>query len=150
MNLLDRILKKVNINNSSSNIEKPKKALIYDKIIPIVNTDTDGRQKIIKKLLKENDISLSEDIFQESLFCECDIKEPEFKSKTKILEVYANIYYEESNNTYPYTLGYITNEYQELFNDELHNNTYYSTSLYVSKNEKLYTLDVRIQFYKNS
>lgn len=150
MNLLDRLAKILKTSNSIPKVKKTSKTLIYDKTIPITNTNTEGRQKIIKQLIKEDDIPLSEDLFQETLLCECDIKEPEFKSNTKILEVYANVYYEKYNETYPYTLGYITSEYKELFNEELHNNTYYSTTLYVTKENDLYNLDINIKFYKDN
>lgn len=91
MNIFKKIISFVKNNTlqkQNVNLSTPKKELIYDKIIPVSNSDTEGRQKIIRKLLKESDIPLSDDIFQECLFCECDIKEPNFKSKSKILEVF--------------------------------------------------------------
>ena len=57
---------------------------------------------------------------------------------------------ERNNNIYPYTLGYISKEYDELFDDELHQNTYYSTSLYVTKDNNLYNLDINVKFYRNN
>lgn len=131
-----------NQTNQSTNKEPPKKTLIYDKIIPLINTNTEGRQKIIKKLLKEDSIPLNEDIYLEPLCVECGIKEPEFESKTKILEVYVTL-------DYDYTMGYIHKDYIELLDERLHNNTCYSTILYASKDDKKYNLDVGIQIYQN-
>ena len=146
-NLLNTFKSKTEPTNINNN--EPKRILIYAKTIPVISTNTEGRQKLIKELIKNNnDLKLSDDLYQELLLCDCDIKEPEFKSKSKILEVFVNI--EKNNNIYPYTLGYISNEYNELFDAELHNNTYYSTTLYVTKVDNLYNLEINIKFYKDN
>lgn len=151
INILSNLLNAFNRKTESKIIDNnmPKKILIYDKIIPVISTNTEGRQKLIKELIKDDDdLKLSDDLYQELLLCDCDIKEPDFKSKSKILEVFVNI--ERNNNIYPYTLGYISKEYDELFDDELRQNTYYSTSLYVTKDNNLYNLDINVKFYKNN
>lgn len=151
INILSNLLNAFNKKTESKIIDnnKPKKILIYDKTIPVISTNTEGRQELIKELIKnDDDLKLSDDLYQELLLCDCDIKEPDFKSKSKILEVFVNI--ERNNNIYPYTLGYISKEYDELFDDELHQNTYYSTSLYVTKDNNLYNLDINVKFYKNN
>lgn len=151
INILSNLLNAFNRKTESKIIDnnKPKKILIYDKTIPVISTNTEGRQELIKELIKnDDDLKLSDDLYQELLLCDCDIKEPDFKSKSKILEVFVNI--ERNNNIYPYTLGYISKEYDELFDDELHQNTYYSTSLYVTKDNNLYNLDINVKFYRNN
>ena len=151
INILSNLLNAFNRKTESKIIDnnKPKKILIYDKTIPVISTNTEGRQELIKELIKnDDDLKLSDDLYQELLLCDCDIKEPNFKSKSKILEVFVNI--ERNNNIYPYTLGYISKEYDELFDDELHQNTYYSTSLYVTKDNNLYNLDINVKFYRNN
>lgn len=151
INILSNLLNAFNRKTESKIIDnnKPKKILIYDKTIPVISTNTEGRQELIKELIKnDDDLKLSDDLYQELLLCDCDIKEPDFKSKSKILEVFVNI--ERNNNIYPYTLGYISKEYNELFDDELHQNTYYSTSLYVTKDNNLYNLDINVKFYRNN
>lgn len=151
INILSNLLNAFNRKTESKIIDnnKPKKILIYDKTIPVISTNTEGRQELIKELIKnDDDLKLSDDLYQELLLCDCDIKEPDFKSKSKILEVFVNI--ERNNNIYPYTLGYISKEYDELFDDELHQNTYYSTSLYITKDNNLYNLDINVKFYRNN
>lgn len=151
INILSNLLNAFNRKTESKIIDnnKLKKILIYDKTIPVISTNTEGRQELIKELIKnDDDLKLSDDLYQELLLCDCDVKEPDFKSKSKILEVFVNI--ERNNNIYPYTLGYISKEYDELFDDELHKNTYYSTSLYVTKDNNLYNLDINVKFYKNN
>ena len=151
INILSNLLNAFNRKTESKIIDnnKPNKILIYDKTIPVISTNTEGRQELIKELIKnDDDLKLSDDLYQELLLCDCDIKEPDFKSKSKILEVFVNI--ERNNNIYPYTLGYISKEYDELFDDELHQNTYYSTSLYVTKDNNLYNLDINVKFYRNN
>ena len=151
INILSNLLNAFNRKTESKIIDnyKPKKILIYDKTIPVISTNTEGRQELIKELIKnDDDLKLSDDLYRELLLCDCDIKEPDFKSKSKILEVFVNI--ERNNNIYPYTLGYISKEYDELFDDELHQNTYYSTSLYVTKDNNLYNLDINVKFYRNN
>ena len=151
INILSNLLNAFNRKTESKIIDnnKPKKILIYDKTIPVISTNTAGRQELIKELIKnDDDLELSDDLYQELLLCDCDVKELDFKSKSKILEVFVNI--ERNNNIYPYTLGYISKEYDELFDDELHKNTYYSTSLYVTKDNNLYNLDINVKFYKNN
>ena len=151
INILSNLLNAFNRKTESKIIDnnKPKKILIYDKTIPVISTNTEGRQELIKELIKnDDDLELSDDLYQELLLCDCDVKELDFKSKSKILEVFVNI--ERNNNIYPYTLGYISKEYDELFDDELHQNTYYSTSLYVTKDNNLYNLDINVKFYRNN
>ena len=59
-NVMFSIYPKKNINKNKENFE-----IIYSKIIDITNCDTDGRQKIIREIIKKNNLDLSDNIQNE-------------------------------------------------------------------------------------
>ena len=56
INILSNLLNAFNRKTESKIIDnnKPKKILIYDKTIPVISTNTEGRQELIKELIKNH------------------------------------------------------------------------------------------------
>ena len=133
-------------NNKKSEIKNKnehKQTTIYSKTFTITHSDTDSRQKIIKELIKENELSLSEDLEFEPLFCSSEIEEGTMLSGKKCLKV-ITIY-----NDFICELGYIPKEFEPELYDALNNSDNYTTSLYVTKKNNIYYIQLEIEFFKN-
>lgn len=136
--------KTVELNQEST--VKNQKQVIYEKIIEVTRTNTEGRQKLIKQLIKNDDFLKGNDYFQDELVgCDVDIEDSEMPSGKKCINVIVRL----DENKYPSQLGYIP----ENFEDELHNEIKkadgYSVDLYVNTEEDgKYSLKVKIKFYK--
>lgn len=137
-----------NIFCSSTNINSSKKIttenrIIYSKLIDIEKCDTECRQKIIKKLIKNSDLDLSDALQNEILDCSSEIDECEFENGSKRLKVIVLL-----DDGYIYTLGYIPKNLEQELYEALNKSDKYTTDLYVTKINKVFYLKIELIYTK--
>lgn len=137
-NVMFSIYPKKNINKNKENFE-----IIYSKIIDITNCDTDGRQKIIREIIKKNNLDLSDNIQNELLDCSLEIDECELSGNSKRLQVITLL-----DDDYIYTLGYIPKILEHELYQALDKSDTYNTELYVTKKDNILNLQLEIIFKK--
>ena len=149
MRLLDffkNIIKNETAEVKEETTMQNQKQTIYEKMIEVTHTNTEGRQKLIKQLIKNDDFLKGMDYFQEELIgCDADIEDGEMPSGKKCIKVVVRL--EENKN--PSQLGYIPENFEEELHEEVKKADGYSVDLYVNTEEDgKYSLKVKIKFYK--
>lgn len=80
---------KKSIKNEKTDIKpemkiENKKEIVYDKMIEVTHTNTEGRQKLIKQLIKNDEFLNGNEYFQDDLICcDADIEDGEMPSGKK-------------------------------------------------------------------
>lgn len=122
------------------------KEVVYEKMVAVTHTHTEGRQKLIKQLIKNDDFLKSQDYFQNDLIgCDADIEEGEMSSGKRCI----NVIVKREDNPYPYQVGYLDDAMIEEVEREVKNAGAYSIDLFVStEDDGKYSLQVKIKCYK--
>lgn len=118
------------------------KNIIYDKTILLTHTNTEGRQRIIKKLVNDNSIEKSNDGIL--LGCNRDIEDGEMISGKKCINVVVI-----NARGYKDIVGYIPDNLIEELHTTVAESYGYSVDLYANQDDDLYTLKARIKFYSD-
>lgn len=142
----------MDLKNTLYNLFKPKTKtkpkenkepkIVYSKIISLTHCNTESRQKVIKELIKQDDLFDTENITDEPLLCSTEIDECNPFGGKKILKVIVLL------NEFICDLGYIPHEYENELYNALNNSDNYSTTIFVSKEKNIYNLKLEITFYK--
>jgi len=146
LDFLKNIIKNENTEVKEETTMKNQKQIIYEKMIEVTHTNTDGRQKLIKQLIKNDDFLKGNDYFQDELIgCDADIEDNEMPSGKKCINVIVRL----DENKYPSHLGYIPENLEDELHEEVKKADGYSVDLYVNTEEDgKYSLKVKIKFYK--
>ncbi len=134
------------INNYKTNYnvgQNKESKIICTELVNVEKCDTEGRQKIIKKLIKNSHLDLSNDIQNEILDCSSEIDECELEGGYKRLKVITLL-----DDGCIYTLGYIPKGLEQKLYTALDKADKYSTNLYVTKIDKFFNLKIEIIYTK--
>lgn len=133
-----------NNNKTDYNVGQNKKSkIICTELVNVEKCDTEGRQEIIKKLIKNSHLNLSDNIQNEILNCSSEIDECEFENGSKRLKVIVLL-----DDGYIYTLGYIPKDQEKELYEALDKSDRYTTNLYVTKVNKVFSLKIEIIYTK--
>lgn len=146
LDFLKKVLKSEDVNVIQEHAIENKKQIIYEKMIEVNNTSTEGRQKLIKQLIKNDDFIKDNNFFQNELIgCDVDIEDDEMPSGKKCIKVVVRL----DDNGYSSQLGYIPESFEDELHSEVKKADSYSVDLYVSTEDNgKYSLKVNIKFYK--
>lgn len=135
------IPEKYNLGISSSG-----KELLFEKMYDVDRTNTEGRQKLIKQLIKNDDFLKGNDYFQTDLIC-CDagLEESEMPSGKPCI----NVIVKREDSQYPYQVGYICEKDEKELKEEIEKAEGYSVDLYVStEDDGKFSLKVKVKTFK--
>lgn len=126
---------------------KQEDNIIYDKKINVSYSHTEGRQKLIKQLIKDDEFLKGQEFFNDDMIiCDTDLEEGEMPSEKQCINV--NVL--RDGNKYPDHLGYITDDDEKELKDNIGKAAAYKCDLYVSTTEDgKYSLKVRVRMYKS-
>ena len=136
---------KINPEFVSKSETKPERKLICDKYYKVSYTHTEGRQKLIKQLIKEDDFLKDNDYFNNELVgCEVHLDDGEMPSGKECINVTVVRYGKNLSDH----VGYIIDaEMKELIKD-LEPATTYSPDLYIStEDDGKLSVKVRVKMY---
>ncbi|HQB32203.1 MAG TPA: hypothetical protein PLI19_02615 [Erysipelotrichaceae bacterium] len=122
------------------------KKVIYDNIMEVKNTDSEGRQNLIKQLIKEDEFISGEHYYQDCLICcDADLEDAVLSNGKKGINVVVTL----TNNKYPSLVGQIPEDKVEELLQEIKKGEGYSVDLYVSTEDSgKHSLKVRVKYYK--
>lgn len=146
------LLKNTQINGSIipnkyiNELSSYNKEVLYEKTIIVTHTNTEGRQKLIKQLIKNDEDLKQQEYFQDDLICcDADIEDGEMPSGKECIKVVVK----RGNNEYSYQVGYIPEEFEKELHNEVEKADGYSVDLYVStEDDGKYSIKAKIKFYK--
>lgn len=126
---------------SSSN-----KEIIYEKMIDVDRTNTEGRQKLIKQLIKNDEFLKGNEYFQNDIICcDADLEESEMPSGKPCI----NVVVKREDSQYNYQVGYIPESMEKELKEEIKKAGGYSVDLFVStEDDGKYSLKVKVKMYK--
>lgn len=126
---------------SSSNKEK-----LFEKMYDVDRTNTEGRQKLIKQLIKNDEFLKGNEYFQTDLICcDADLEESEMPSGKYCV----NVIVKRDDSMYPYQVGYICEKDEKEVIEEIKKGEGYSVDLFVStEDDGKYSLKVKVKTYK--
>ena len=115
-------------------------------MIVVTYTHTEGRQKLIKQLIKNDEYLRNNEFYKDDLLCcDSDLEDGEMPSGKECI----NVTVSRDGYKYPDLLGYITDDDEKELHEYIKKAAGYSTDLYVSTTENgKYSLKVRIQMYE--
>ena len=142
MGILDFLKKNIlNENHNDIKTEEKTMELLYDEVIEVTHTNTENRQKILKKLW--NDEEPIDDIYGRLLACEPDIEDGEMLSGKKCIKVVVL-----NDKGFNDELGYIPDKYYDVLHNYAGPTRGYKVDLYAKKELNEYKLNVRIRFFE--
>lgn len=130
------------LTKSSKTNKKPDSKIVCSKLINVTHCNTENRQKVIKKLIEQDDLFDTENPNNEPLSCSPEIDEYKSLSGRKMLKVIVLL------DDYICDLGYIPREFENELNAALNNSDNYYTNLFVTKKNNIYYLKIQITFTK--
>lgn len=116
-------------------------------MIDVTYTHTEGRQKLIKQLIKEDEFLVGIEYFNDDLICcEVSLDDGEMPSGKECINV--NVL--RDGKQFPDHVGYIIDENEKELHENIEAAKAYSSDLYVSTTEEgKYALKVRVQMYND-
>lgn len=142
------LIKDTQENNVVPNImgiSSTNKEVIYEKMIDVVKTNTEGRQKLIKQLIKNDEFLKEKEYFQNDIiFCDADLEESEMPSGKRCI----NVVVKREGSQYNYQVGYVPESIEKELQEEIKKAGGYSIDLFVStEDDGKYSLKVKVKMY---
>lgn len=143
------LIKDTQENNVVPNImglSSTNKEVIYEKMIDVVRTNTEGRQNLIKQLIKNDEFLKEKEYFQnDRICCDADLEESKMPSGKRCI----NVVVKREGSQYNYQVGYVPESIEKELQEEIKKAGGYSIDLFVStEDDGKYSLKVKVKMYK--